>query len=388
LPIYFLAFGVSLAMSLALTPLVRRLAYRVGAVVMPHDRKVHERPTPTMGGLAIFLAVTLSVLACMLALKALRWGFPRGMWQALCTPETLGIFVSSLMILALGAWDDLRELSPMTKLVGQVVAVLTMISFGVEIRSVSFIRGSTIDLSGSPLASLLLTLLWMVAFINIINLIDGLDGLAAGVVLISSLAFLAYGSLSEQGQSLLQAMLIAAALGGATLGFLFYNFNPASIFMGDSGALFLGFTLGALSIQGILKRAAVATLFPPLIILAVPIADTVLAIVRRMRGRRPVHHADKEHIHHRLLYLGHSQKQAVLLIYLWTGLLTAVALTLEFSSSKLIFLLLLLITTASLLLSVLPRFLKARRQEDYLRDLAEEEGLSAGEAGCSEEPCS
>lgn len=372
--IYALAFGLSLVLSLALTPLAKKLACRVGAIVMPHDRKVHERPTPTLGGLAIFASVALSVLACLVFMKLFHRGYPRGMWEALWAPETLGIFVSSLMILALGAWDDLRELSPLTKLAGQVVAVLTMISFGVEIRSLSFIRGNTYDFSGSPLASLLLTLLWMVAFINIINLIDGLDGLAAGVVFISSVAYFIYGSLAERGLSLLQAMLMAAAVSGSTLGFLAYNFNPASIFMGDSGALFLGFIMGAISIQGILKRAAVATLFPPLIILAIPIIDTGLAILRRLRSRRPIHHADKEHLHHRLLYLGHSQKQAVLLIYLWTALLTGVALSLEFSSSKLLFLILLLVTLSSLLLSVLPRFLRARRQEDYLLDLEEEAG--------------
>ncbi len=381
--VYALAFGMSLALSLALTPLARKLACRWGAIVMPHDRKVHERPTPTLGGLAIFASFALAVLACLAFMKLSDRGFPRGMWEALWTPETLGIFVSSLMILALGAWDDLRELSPLTKLAGQIVAVLTMISFGVEIRSVSFIRGSTYDLSGSPLASLLLTLLWMVAFINIINLIDGLDGLAAGVVFISSVAYLIYGSLAERGLSLLQAMLLAASVSGSTLGFLAYNFNPASIFMGDSGALFLGFIMGAVSIQGILKRAAVATLLTPIIILLVPIIDTGMAIYRRLRSRRPVHHADKEHLHHRLLYLGHSQRQAVLLIYLWTVLLTGVALSLEFSSSKLLFLTLLLLTLASLLLIVFPRFIRARRQEEYLRDLEEEaEGLG-GENGRS-----
>jgi UDP-GlcNAc:undecaprenyl-phosphate GlcNAc-1-phosphate transferase len=170
-------------------------------------------------------------------------------------------------------------------------------------------------------------------------------------------------------------MVISAALGGATLGFLYYNFNPASIFMGDSGAMFLGFILGAISIQGILKRAAVATVFPPLIVLAIPIVDTGLAIIRRVRGHLPVHHADKEHIHHRLLYLGHSQKQAVLLIYLWTVLLTAVALVLEFTGDKKLFFVLLLLTMASFLLSVIPRFLKARREEDYVLDMEEESGL-------------
>ncbi len=374
--IYLITFVIALILALFLTPLNRLFSQKVGAIVMPHDRKIHERPTPTMGGIAMFIAVLLSLLVCKILVATMETGIPRGLREALSSLELLGILLSSFIILLLGAWDDLRELSPLAKLTGQVVAVLVMISFGVEIRSISFIRGSFIDLSGSPAASIFLTLVWMVAFINFINLIDGLDGLAAGVACISAAAFFIYGTQVGADQSVLQAMVIAAAIGGATLGFLYHNFNPASIFMGDSGAMFLGFILGALSIQGILKRAAVATVFPPLIILAIPIADTGLAILRRMRGHQPVHHADKEHIHHRLLYLGHTQKQAVLLIYLWTGLLTAVALTLEFASSKRLVFILLMITLASFLLSVIPRFLKARREDDYVLDLAEESGLA------------
>lgn len=374
--IYLITFVIALILALFLTPLNRLFSQKVGAIVMPHDRKIHERPTPTMGGIAIFIAVLLSLLVCKILAATMETGIPRGLREALSSLELLGILLSSFIILLLGVWDDLRELSPLAKLTGQVMAVLVMISFGVEIRSISFIRGSFIDLSGSPAASIFLTLVWMVAFINFINLIDGLDGLAAGVACISAAAFFIYGTQVGADQSVLQAMVIAAAIGGATLGFLYHNFNPASIFMGDSGAMFLGFILGALSIQGILKRAAVATVFPPLIILAIPIADTGLAILRRMRGHQPVHHADKEHIHHRLLYLGHTQKQAVLLIYLWTGLLTAVALTLEFASSKRLVFILLLITLASFLLSVIPRFLKARREDDYVLDLAEESGLA------------
>ncbi len=374
--IYIITFATALVLALLFTPINRRFSQRVGAVVMPHDRKIHEKPTTTMGGIAMYLAVLLALLACKILVSTMDpSSLPRGIREALSSQELLGILLASLIILLLGVWDDLRELSPLAKLTGQVAAVLVMISFGVEIRSISYIRGDFIDLSGSPAASILLTLVWMVAFINFINLIDGLDGLAAGVACISAAAFFIYGTQVGQDQAVLQAMVISAALGGATLGFLYYNFNPASIFMGDSGAMFLGFILGAISIQGILKRAAVATALPPLIVLAIPIVDTGLAIIRRMRGHLPVHHADKEHIHHRLLYLGHSQKQAVLLIYLWTGLLTAVALVLEFTSNKKLFFVLLLVTLASFLLSVIPRFLKARHEEDYVLDMEEESGL-------------
>jgi UDP-GlcNAc:undecaprenyl-phosphate GlcNAc-1-phosphate transferase len=377
--IYLVVFLSALAFSLAFTPLIRHLAVRLGAIVMPHDRKVHEKPTPTLGGIAIFLAVLFSLLVGKIVVSLVSpEHFPRGIREALSSPEFLGILLSSLIILVLGIIDDLREISPFRKLIGQIIAVLVLISFGVEIRSISFIRGDLIDLSGSPLASITLTILWMVAFINFINLIDGLDGLAAGVTCISAVAFFVYGTQVGMDQSVIQAMVIATVVGGACLGFLFYNFNPASIFMGDAGAMFIGFILGAISIQGILKRAAVATLFTPLIIFAIPILDTGLAILRRIRLRRPIHHADKEHIHHRLLYLGHSQKQAVLLIYLWTALLTGIALTLEFARSKELFFILMVVIFLSLVVIVFPKMIRARREEEYQHDLAEESGLASG----------
>ncbi len=373
---YILVFVSALILVFIFTPLVRYLANRLGIIVMPHDRKIHENPTPSLGGVAIFLAIILSLFLCKVAISVAPSNyFPRGMREALSSLDFFGILISSLLILLVGVVDDIRDLSAMSKLLGQIIAVLVMISFGVQITSISFIRGNVIDLSGSPIASIFLTLLWMVAFINFINLIDGLDGLAAGVVLISAAAFFLYGRQVGGDQSILQAMVVSAAIAGATLGFLFFNFNPASIFMGDAGSMFLGFILGAISIQGILKRAAVATLFPPLIIFAIPIVDTILAIFRRIRLHRPIHHADKEHIHHRLLFLGHSQKQAVLLIYLWTALLTGIALTLEFARSKQLFFILLVVIMFSFIITIIPRILRARKEEEYRRDLAEESGV-------------
>ena len=174
-------------------------------------------------------------------------------------------------------------------------------------------------------------------------------------------------------------MVVSAAVGGACLGFLRYNFHPANIFMGDSGAMFLGFMLGALSIQGILKRTAVATLFTPMIILAVPIADTGLAILRRARKGRPFHYADKEHIHHRLLYIGHSQRQAVLIIYLWTALLTGIALSLEFVASKTLFFILLAVGVVSLLATTLPRMIVGGRELEKEEEEGEEKEERSGE---------
>lgn len=361
--IYLTAFAVSLALVLLLTPFARRLAVWLGAVDMPHDRKVHENPTPTLGGVAILLAVIVSLLVCkVLVSYSSALARPQGMVDALSSYQLLGIILASTFIAVMGAVDDMRHLSPWMKLAGQVMAALVLVSFGVEISSIALPRGNVLDLTASPILSILLTIVWMVAFTNIINLIDGLDGLAAGIAFISAVAFFFYGSRVGGDPNTLQAMVISAAVGGACLGFLRYNFNPASIFMGDSGAQFLGFILGAISIQGILKRTAVATLFTPIIILAVPIIDTGLAIFRRARKGRPFHYADKEHIHHRLLYIGHSQRQAVLVIYLWTAVLTGVALALEFVTSKIVVLILLAAGFLVFLATTLPRIVIGGRE--------------------------
>lgn len=329
---------------------------------MPHDRKVHENPTPTMGGVAILLSMILSLVLARLVLHLYpSFTSPEGMEEALSSYQFLGILLSSSFIAVLGAVDDMRHLSPWMKLTGQVMAALILVSFGVEISSLALPRGNIVDLTASPVLSIFLTVVWMVAFTNIINLIDGLDGLAAGICLISAAAFLFYGARVGGDPNILQAMIISAAVAGSCLAFLRYNFHPASIFMGDSGAMFLGFILGAVSIQGILKRTAVATLFTPMIIFAVPIVDTGLAIFRRARSGKPFHHPDKEHIHHRLLYLGHSQRQAVLIIYLWTALLTGIALSIEFVASKTIVYVLLAAVGVSFLATTLPRIVVGSR---------------------------
>lgn len=370
--IYVLAFGVSLALVLLLTPLARRLAIWLGAIDMPHDRKVHENPTPTLGGVAILLAVIISLLLCkVLATYSSALAKPLGMVDALSSYQLLGIILAATFIAVLGAVDDMRHLSPWMKLAGQVMAALVLVSFGVEISTIALPRGNVIDLTASPILSILLTIVWMVAFTNIINLIDGLDGLAAGIAFISAVAFFFYGSRVGADPNTLQAMVISAAVGGACLGFLRYNFNPANIFMGDSGAQFLGFILGAISIQGILKRTAVATLFTPIIILAVPIIDTGLAILRRARKGRPFHYADKEHIHHRLLYIGHTQRQAVLIIYLWTAVLTGIALSLEFVASKTVVLILLAVGLVIFIATTLPRIVIGGRELEMEEEEAE-----------------
>jgi UDP-GlcNAc:undecaprenyl-phosphate GlcNAc-1-phosphate transferase len=379
--IYIVTFCVSLFLVLLLTPLARRLAEWLGAVDMPHDRKVHENPTPTLGGVAIFLAVVLSLLLSKILVSfSSALAKPEGMVDAVSSYQLLGIILASTFIFVLGAVDDMRHLSPWIKLAGQMMASLVLVSFGVEITTIALPRGNVLDLTASPILSILLTIIWMVAFTNIINLIDGLDGLAAGIATITAAAFFFYGSRVGADPNTLQAMVISAAVGGACLGFLRYNFNPASIFMGDSGAQFLGFILGAISIQGILKRTAVATLFTPMIILAVPILDTGLAILRRARKGKPFHYADKEHIHHRLLYIGHSQRQAVLIIYVWTAVLTAIALSLEFVDSKTVALIILAAGVVVFFATTLPRIVIGGREMEKEEE-GEEEAPDTGGGG-------
>ncbi len=380
--IYLFAFLVALAVVLLATPPVKKLAVWLGAIDLPQDRKVHKNPTPTLGGIAIFLGVLVAVLLVKLLTAFTHWpSAPDGVRQALGAPEFLGILVSSSMIMVLGMVDDLRWLSPWAKLGGQVIASLTLIAFGVNIGTISWRAGNTLDLSGSPILSILLTLLWMVFFTNVINLIDGLDGLAAGISAIAAGAFFIYGTQVGLDQSIVQAMLVAAAVGGACLGFLRYNFNPAKIFMGDCGAQFLGFLLGAISIQGILKRTAVATLFTPLIILAIPVGDTLLAIVRRTRARQPFHQPDKNHIHHRLLQIGHSQRQAVLLIYFWSALFTGIALAREFVKNRGITYALLIAGGVSFLVTILPRLARAEPESGEPENGAAESGVLEGGDG-------
>jgi UDP-GlcNAc:undecaprenyl-phosphate GlcNAc-1-phosphate transferase len=379
--IYIVAFAVSLVLVLIFTPLARRLAVWLGAVDMPHDRKVHENPTPSLGGAAILLSVIISLLLCkVLVSYSSALAEPQGMVDALSSYQLLGIILAATFIAVMGAVDDMRHLSPWMKLAGQVMGALVLVSFGVEVSNIALPRGNVIDLTASPILSILLTIVWMVAFTNIINLIDGLDGLAAGIAFISAAAFFFYGSRVGGDPNTLQAMVISAAVGGACLGFLRYNFHPASIFMGDSGAQFLGFILGAISIQGILKRTAVATLFTPIIILAVPIIDTGLAILRRARKGRPFHYADKEHIHHRLLYIGHTQRQAVLIIYLWTAVLTGIALSLEFVASKTVVLIILAVGLLIFLATTLPRIITGGRELEKEEE-AQEEGEAHAESG-------
>ncbi len=292
--------------ALLITPVVRRFAVRVGALDMPVSRSVHKNPVPFMGGVAIFLAF----------LVATSFALPRGEYR----DTFLGILVGGLFLMLFGLVDDYRALSPKVKLLGQVASAVILLFFGVRVEYITNPFGGLIWLG---VWSIPFTILWVITVINVINLIDGLDGLAAGIASIASLTLLVSAILNGQSP---EAIVLAAALFGSVLGFLPYNFNPARIFMGDAGSMFLGFTLAAISIEGSLKSPTAVALAVPVLALGLPIVDMLLAIIRRVRRGMSVGCADKEHLHHRLLQMGLSQREAVSIMYLVSGGLGASAL--------------------------------------------------------------
>jgi len=313
-------------LSFILTPLVRNFALKRGWVAQPGERKIHTKPTPELGGTAIFVAMLLIVLGQVLGERFLGW---KGFISDVTTqPLALfGILGGATIIYATGLVDDLVELSPGWKLLGQIAAALVVALCGVRISFVINPLGNTlIDLG--PLA-VPITVFFLVAFSNIINLIDGLDGLAGGICAIAAVSMLVLA----RGLNQTSAAILAALIIGSCLGFLRYNFHPASVFMGDEGALLLGFLLGIIAMMGIMKTTAAIALAVPLLIVAVPIFDTASAIVRRLRHGDAVQQADRQHIHHRLLGRGFSQRQTVFIIYGWSALLGVVAYAVRYTPS-------------------------------------------------------
>jgi UDP-GlcNAc:undecaprenyl-phosphate GlcNAc-1-phosphate transferase len=304
-----------------ITPLVRRLAHRYGAVDQGHSsRKIHGRPIPRLGGIGI----VLGFYTPLVGLFVLRGGV--GELFLAQQNLALGIFAGGLLIAALGVYDDLRGAGAGKKFVVQFAVAGLMYALGFRVEVLANPIGSAVQLGWF---SLPFTMIWIVGVINALNLIDGLDGLAGGVALVAvSTIFLV--SL-HRGEPLM--ILFSAALAGAILGFLFYNFNPASIFMGDTGSMFLGFVLATSSIKTGQKSSTAIALFIPIIILGIPLLDTVLAIGRRALRGQPLFRADKEHLHHRLLSIGLSHKQAVLVLYAMSILLGGVALTITYAEN-------------------------------------------------------
>lgn len=294
--LYILGFAAALLLSLVMTPFVKQFAGWVGAVDKPNARKVHTRIMPRLGGLAIFAAFVGGVLIVIPAIDSIK---AEAVW---------GLLIGGAIIVLTGALDDRFELSPKLKLLGIVLAACVVVAFGLKVDLVNIPFGN----SSVPLdwLSIPLTIFWIVGVTNAINLIDGLDGLAAGVSAISTGTILTLAIIMNNGT----VMLLSAVLLGSIIGFLFFNFYPAKIFMGDSGALFLGFSIATLSILGF-KQATFVSFIVPLFIIGVPLSDTFFAIIRRWVNKKPIFEADKGHLHHCLLHLGFSHRRTVLIIY-------------------------------------------------------------------------
>ncbi|MGG2971708.1 glycosyltransferase family 4 protein [Geobacillus stearothermophilus] len=305
----YVAMLASFLASVLATPAVKQLALRIGAVDKPNDRKVHKRVMPRLGGLAIYIGVLI------------------GFW--LCQPESpykWHILLGSFVIVVVGFLDDLFELPAKAKLAGQIVAALIVIWGGVQMSFINLPFGGTLEFG---VLSIPLTVLWIVAVTNAINLIDGLDGLAAGV---STIALVTISGMAVIMGNLF-VLMIGLIMIAATIGFLIYNFYPAKIFMGDTGALFLGYMIAVLSLLGF-KNITVISFIIPIIILGVPLSDTFFAIVRRIINRQPISAPDKSHLHHCLLRLGYSHRQTVLMIYGLSAIFGLIAVIFSQATTK------------------------------------------------------
>jgi UDP-GlcNAc:undecaprenyl-phosphate/decaprenyl-phosphate GlcNAc-1-phosphate transferase len=302
------AFLVAALTAIAVTPLTARLARRMRVLHQPRDRDLHDQPVPGLGGLAILAAV---VLAALVFLPAGR--------------ETRGIVGGAIAIALIGAVDDARPggLHPFVKLAGQFAAAAIPVWSDVRVENMTLPFVDPIDLGSWSYA---LTLLGMVAVMNVVNFTDGADGLAAGVCTIAAATF----AIIALSLDRVDAGILAALTAGAAVGFLWHNFHPASIFMGDAGSNLLGLLLACVAIQGVLKTAAVVALFFPLLILAVPALDATFVVAKRIKYRRPVYAADRWHFHHRFANIGFSQRRTVLYLYGWTLSLAALALAMRF----------------------------------------------------------
>ena len=297
LSIYGFPFMLAMFVSYVLTPYIKKLAFKIGAVDRPDNRKVHKKIMPRLGGLAIYIAFMIGCVASM----EITW-------------DIFGILLGGTLIVALGVADDVYQLPAKVKLLGQIAAACVLVIFDIRIEWVNNPLGGYFYLD---MLSIPFTIFWVISFTNVVNLIDGLDGLAAGVSAIASLTVI----LVSVQMGYFHVAILTAALAGAIIGFIRYNFNPATIFMGDTGSMFIGHMLAAISVYGAVKTAATIALIVPAIALGLPILDTAFAIMRRYVNGRPIFQPDKGHLHHRLLATGMSHKETVLFMYGITAVL-------------------------------------------------------------------
>ena len=317
---YPLLFLVALLATLLATPLAKYIAQHLGAIDKPDERRINKVPIPRMGGIGIALGLVAAVAVQVAGTKLLGWPTVFVPHMQLQGVDYKLLTVAVVIVFLTGAIDDVRNLKPRQKLLGQILAACVAAASGLVIGNVA--NPFTAELIPIGWLAYPITVVYLVAFTNVINLIDGLDGLAAGITAISCAAMFYLSYEAHQ----IDAAVLACILAGCCMGFLRYNFNPASIFMGDCGSNMLGFLLGVIALLGVNRVAAATTLIVPLVIAGVPIIDTFAAIVRRRRGHTAISQADTGHIQHRLIKQGFDQKQAALMIYGWSILLAAGAI--------------------------------------------------------------
>lgn len=295
--------AVSFLMTFMSSPMAKIIATKIGAVDIPKDgRRMHTTPIPRMGGLAMFYGFIISVIV-FIPLE----------------PQLNGMLIGAVIVVILGIFDDCCSLNAKLKFIVQIIAATIAVSFGLSIQFFTLpfpINGITIFSIPAPYSQIV-SVLWIVGITNAVNFIDGLDGLAAGVSTIASLSILFIALIMGN----MELAMLSAALVGCCLGFLPFNHNPAKIFMGDTGATFLGFMLATMSIQGAFKGYALISFVIPFLVLGLPIFDTSFAIIRRIKNRQPIMSADRGHLHHRLIDMGFNQKQTVSILYSATSIL-------------------------------------------------------------------
>jgi UDP-GlcNAc:undecaprenyl-phosphate GlcNAc-1-phosphate transferase len=310
------AFLVAAGVTALLTPLTMRFAGAVGAIDEPRERGLSDSPTPLLGGLAIFAGTLVAGLIWLPG----GYGSDHQLWH--------GVLLAAAVITLVGALDDRFEIPPVLKLAGQVVAAVIVVHYGVAVKAITlpFIGTLAFPNAGVTNAGPVLTVIGLVAMMNVVNFSDGVDGLAAGVctIIAGAMTVIAF-DLGRQ-----QPGVLAAITAGVALGFLLYNFPPASSFMGDCGANLLGLLMGVITVEAAVKTAAVVSFVLPLILLAVPFLDTTFVVLKRLKYRQPIYRPDSEHFHHRMARIGFSSRRTIAYLYAWTLMLAGLALALRF----------------------------------------------------------
>ena len=312
------AFLAAAVLTALLTPLTMRFARAIGAIDEPRERGLSERPTPLLGGLAIFAGALVA---------GLIW-LPSGYAREAQPQLWHGVLLAAAVITFVGALDDRFELHPALKLVGQVLAAVIVVHYGVAVKAITlpFVGHLSFPNTGPADAGPVLTVIGLVVMMNVVNFSDGVDGLAAGVcaIIAAAMAVIAF-DLGRQ-----EPGVLAALTAGAALGFLIYNLPPAKSFMGDAGANLLGLLMGVITVEAAVKTEAVVSFVLPLILLAVPFLDTTFVVLKRLKYRQPIYRPDSEHFHHRMARIGFSSRRTIAYLYAWTLLLAGMALALRF----------------------------------------------------------